>query len=610
MRRWVVSAIGGMVLGLTAVPAGASESTGDPDALELARRHAPIVLIQRQTEECGPGEPYLPTDALALVGHPDVELRDGRRRIVTTGPTGADLARAPHDWHIDFPGAALRPGCDFERWFREHGDDHATLYARVVTDPDHPGRLALQYWSFWIYNDWNNLHEGDWEMVQILFDAATPSEALGTTPIEMVVAQHEGAERRPWEGVEREGDRPVVYPAGGSHATFFETGLWLGKRPDAGFGCDDTRAPSERLDPELILVPEVIDPDGEHGWLAWRGRWGEKQPIFKNGPEGPIAKTQWSHPVSWTEDTARTRSLRVPVVSGDVTDLFCSATARGSVVLARFIADPVQVVGLLLVVLAVVVGVARRTRWSPAVAHPVVRRRRSGQVLRSAWRLVWTERRAFLPVAAIVVVGGLTASLVRVVIGRVPLIDDVALLLEGDSVAGALLSLTIGSLVSLPVAVGALTVGLIVADRIGRPGGGDGRRPVRPLALITTIAVLAVATGPLWWPLGVVLLARWGVAPVLSARGSGVRGSLRASAALTRGRRVPTAAVLSFAVATVGLAGPLLGGLVLIVTAAPFAFVNLFAALVSAVLIPWLAAVTVLVWGDLESRGGPTDPVV
>ena len=30
--------------------------------------------------------------------------------------------------------------------------------------PRHPGRIALQYWLFYVFNDFNNLHEGDWEM--------------------------------------------------------------------------------------------------------------------------------------------------------------------------------------------------------------------------------------------------------------------------------------------------------------------------------------------------------------------------------------------------------------------------------------------------------------
>ena len=32
------------------------------------------------------------------------------------------------------------------------------------------------------FNNWNNLHEGDWEMIQLDFDAPTAQQALGTKP--------------------------------------------------------------------------------------------------------------------------------------------------------------------------------------------------------------------------------------------------------------------------------------------------------------------------------------------------------------------------------------------------------------------------------------------
>jgi hypothetical protein len=36
---------------------------------------------------------------------------------------------------------------------------------------------VVQYWFFWYFNDWNDKHEGDWEGVQVLFDATTAVEA-------------------------------------------------------------------------------------------------------------------------------------------------------------------------------------------------------------------------------------------------------------------------------------------------------------------------------------------------------------------------------------------------------------------------------------------------
>ena len=86
-------------------------------------------------------------------------------------------------WYLDYPGNPLAPHCDYEKWFKEAAAGVTpTLYSRIATDPDHPDKLALQYWFFYTYNDWNDKHEGDWEMVQVVFPAATPEDALTARP--------------------------------------------------------------------------------------------------------------------------------------------------------------------------------------------------------------------------------------------------------------------------------------------------------------------------------------------------------------------------------------------------------------------------------------------
>ena len=587
---------------------------------QLADKYAPIIAVQRQTKPCGPGEPYLPTNALTVIDHPDVELLDDRNRVVKTAPTAQDLANAPDSWHIDFPGNALRPGCDFERWFRANGDAETTVYARVATDPDHPDQLALQYWFFWIYNDWNNLHEGDWEMVQIVFDAPTAQAALLADPVEMVVAQHEGAERGPWADVERRGSRPVVFPAGGSHATFFDQDYFLGKSASAGFGCDDTRGPSDELDPLVILLPEFIDPDdttGEFAWVSWRGRWGEDRPFFNNGPEGPIAKTQWAQPITWMNDSARTSSLRMPTVAGDVTDLFCTATERASVVLLKLFNNPLVVTGLLMLSAGLLFWLCRRTVWGPPLLRPIAQRRQGGQILRSAWTLLRAEWRRFTAVAALVVIAGLVGTGIRALLVHVPALSNLQLLMEGDSFWGVLLSLFAGALVTIPVAIAAITLAVLKASSIDAettidpqsatvdattvPQVPRSRRWITVAALITLETVLL---GPLSFLIGVYLLARWAAAPALAARGYGFRKALRESARLSKGRRSKTAAVMLIAVTMSTLTGPLIGALILIATGSSFGLVNALAGFITAFLLPWLAIVLVMMHADLAASSG------
>jgi hypothetical protein len=51
----------------------------------------------------------------------------------------------------------------------------AVTYAHVIGEEPEDGSrgIALQYWYFYYFNDADNTHEGDWEMIQLSWDAAT-----------------------------------------------------------------------------------------------------------------------------------------------------------------------------------------------------------------------------------------------------------------------------------------------------------------------------------------------------------------------------------------------------------------------------------------------------
>src|SRR5262249_9101664 len=157
------------------------------------------------------------------------------------------------------PGSALDPGCGYLRWEHRLVAGHApTVYAHLVDDPAHPGKLALQYWFFYVFNDWNNLHEGDWEMIQLVFDAATPAQALERRPVEIGYSQPEGGEGAAWTDDKLElvdGTHPVVHPAAGSHANFYGDALYLGSSAEEGVGCDDTRGPHLDVRPIVRTIP-------------------------------------------------------------------------------------------------------------------------------------------------------------------------------------------------------------------------------------------------------------------------------------------------------------------------------------------------------------------
>ena len=125
--------------------------------------------------------------------------------------------------------------------------------------PGHPGKLALQYWLFYVFNDWNNLHEGDWEVAQLVFDAATPAQALQRSPVEVGYSQHEGAEGSSWDDDEaraRRRDASGGAPGRRLARELLRRGALPGRVRLAGRGLrrhpgpDDRPASAGRDDPE------------------------------------------------------------------------------------------------------------------------------------------------------------------------------------------------------------------------------------------------------------------------------------------------------------------------------------------------------------------------
>src|ERR1700760_77501 len=233
LSAWIALATGLAWLALALHPQPAVASSAVAAAAKLADTYAPIPVIDAQTKECGPGEAYRPTVVDLVLGNPDVVLRDASGQVVTTGPTPQSLSNAPDADYLDLPGDPLKPGCGYERQFRDwYGDRSPSVYAHVATDSEHPGKLAVQYWFYYTFNDFTDKHESDWEMAQVDFDAGTAEQALKTGPYQVDLAQHAGGERGPWQDdpkLTREGTHFETFVATGSHADYFQQHLYLGK---------------------------------------------------------------------------------------------------------------------------------------------------------------------------------------------------------------------------------------------------------------------------------------------------------------------------------------------------------------------------------------------
>ncbi len=623
-RRLLLLALPALIVAATSTPAAYGDQAQEQ---ALVQRYAPIVRLVAHTD-CPPGKPYLPIDVNLLFDEPTVALRGpwGGGDLVKIGPTADDLGRGLFEYHLDFPGSALSPGCSYLHWERRLVRDSVpTVYAHVATDRVHPDKLALQYWLFYVFNDWNNLHEGDWEMIQLVFDAPTAAEALKRPPVEVGYSQHEGAERAAWDDdkLERvDGTHPVVHPAAGSHANFYDEALYLGSSAEQGVGCDDTRGPTFDVRPAVHTIPS--DPAlarKQDPWIKFEGRWGELRPAFFNGPTGPNLKTQWTEPIAWSQGW-RDRSYTVPGASAfgaPATDFFCSAVGRGSRAVVRLVDRPLEFALVLAALALLLVVLLSRATWRPAAPLRLARRRAWGQILAAAARMYGRRIGLFVGIGLLLVPISLLVSLLQ------------ALVLHATSVLGvqtggenegflALVVLAIGTALTL------LGLGLVQAACARALVELDGRRPIDPVRayrlafdvvrplfgalLVASVVVSLLASSVFLIPIAVWLAGRWAlVAPVAELEETSALGALHRSGALVRRRWLKVASLIVAGGALVVVVGPLLGVLLILGTDAPFWLVNVVAGVVYAVAMPFVALTTAYVYfdarvgGELEQRG-------
>ena len=111
----------------------------------LAGKYAPVVRLVEQPEECGPGEPYIPTDVDMLFGEPTVAFRGpwNRTDLVKIGPQASDLVNR-YEYHLDFPGDPLDAGCDYELWSRRLTDGDASRPSTPTSRPIRAIRASLR----------------------------------------------------------------------------------------------------------------------------------------------------------------------------------------------------------------------------------------------------------------------------------------------------------------------------------------------------------------------------------------------------------------------------------------------------------------------------------
>jgi hypothetical protein len=589
-------------------------------AQQLAAKYSPVLSLEPQRRPCGPGEAYRPTSVDIVLGRHDVVLRDSSGTVVKRAPTAGDLWRHAKGYYIDLPGDPINPGCRYEKQFRAWNDSREpSVYAHVASDPSYPGRLAVEYWFYYTFNDFTDKHESDWEMAQVDFDASNAADALLKGPYEVDLSQHAGGERATWTDtkLEKKGTHPVIYDATGSHANYFGSGLYLGRGAREGFGCDDTRTATERLQLQTVLLPDVpSSPSAPFPWLAFGGRWGQKEQGINNGPTGPASKPQWSAPILWAAGLRNT-SLELPggrTFGVSVGNFFCAAVTGGAIVLNWSLIHPVPFVALVLIALGGLLGAAVATTWRPPDAHPLRRRRQGGQIFRATTRVYVRNLPTFAAAGVIFVPVYLVAASIQWVIFH---ISSVAPLIALDGRHGAVtafLAVLIGGIGGLfasviATAVVAVILGEIDSGRRILAGQAYRRvlRRVRPLArgLLTELAmVLLLTITIIGIPFAIHRFIRWSLyAQACMLDDLSAPDSLRHSSLLVRGRWWRTFGFTALVDVLAILSGPLFGVGLLLLTDHSLNFINLAAALVYTFTVPYAAIQLTLYYFDLEARG-------
>jgi hypothetical protein len=603
-----------------AMPAGAAAS-GEGAAQQLAAKYVPITMLrEQQNPPCNTGEEqYQPTSVGTVLGNPTVTLTheepDGKLEDVKRAPTAADIAGLREGWYLDLEGKVLGNTCVYARAFHElldEGKAPAVTYAHVAREPNHDG-FTLQYWFFWYFNQFNDLHEGDWEGMQLSFESNTVAGALDEEPSEVIVFQHAGGERASWTDgkVQKEGTHPVVYPAAGSHATFYDSAVYLGNGQNgSGVGCDNTSEPLRELRLRPVLLPETAPEAGRFQWLSYRGRWGEKEKGFNNGPTGPVTKTVWREPFAWMAEQ-RSTSPRLPggsVVGPTVTSAFCGAVTAVTDLTHIATRSRAAALGIVAAILLALLAFFGLTRWGPVDLSRLRERRAFGQLLRTARRLYGRYWWPLVPIGLIAfpIVGGVNLLAEAIASGRG--VDHTAGR-AGAHLAFADLAETVGRPIAEALVAAVVIVFVRELCRGRRPGFLDSARGMlarfgRVVAaqLLAILGLFLLAVTVIGFPFAVWKYVSWlFVQQEVIFTDKSIREAFRGSSELVRGRWWHTVRVAAPLWLLSVAAGPILG-FALIFADLPLVWINLIGSAVFALFIPYVTVGRTLLYFDLQVR--------
>ena len=286
--------------------AGASaRPSAVPSPATLLARHVPILVLH-------PAEQVAPAPVDGFVADADLQRR---------GPTGWEtvggaLPAGDADMRLDqrscraSDGPAATP-CYVAAQAAHHAGP--VVYGAALRRGN---RIDLQYWIWYPWDVYSptvppgdlwQVHEGDWEAVSVIVDTKG-------TPLVVGYSEHDEGARREWAKAPKQGMRPLVYVALGSHANYPTPGtqpfdprvvdpIFISVIRQNGQAAADHTGKGRVVRPRLVRVTATSP-----AWMAFAGGWGEDgylrtpggtpQSYSGTGPKGPAFHEQWRRPVA------------------------------------------------------------------------------------------------------------------------------------------------------------------------------------------------------------------------------------------------------------------------------------------------------------------------
>ncbi|MFC1995365.1 hypothetical protein ACFLVM_00595 [Chloroflexota bacterium] len=298
-------------------PPSPSPEPSSEYAMQLATQFSPIINLNGEAEIAE----YFEPDPVQLMLEQSI-LRDLEDPAFSEKPDVGDLLRwSQSAYYLDV--IDLDPKIHSVAAYKAAYDEvkenyQPTVYARVK-EAEGTDYTVVQYWLFYYLNDWRNIHEGDWELIQLNFPGHSAKELLANAeqPVFVAYSQHQAGQRISWSDMVEAGmvtgTHPKVYVARGSHANYFAPGQFW-----SGLDFDDTGLSSWKVvNPEqfnIVLLPEVESEGGGLEWMGFQGYWGEYLgfsisilglKFWQRGPFGPLwseegkQSRKWEHPDAW-----------------------------------------------------------------------------------------------------------------------------------------------------------------------------------------------------------------------------------------------------------------------------------------------------------------------